>query len=166
MNKWIKEFREFALRGSVVDLAVGFVVGAAFSAIVKSLVDDILMPPLGLLLGHTDFTNFFITLSGGHYETLGAAKAAHAVTLNYGAFINVILNFLIIALAMFVVVRQINRLQRRRNQAAEAQAPATRSCPYCITPISIEATRCPNCTSNLDHAPAAIRPASGDSTPT
>ena len=164
MDKWLREFREFALRGSVVDLAVGFIVGAAFSAIVKSLVDDILMPPLGLLFGHADFTNFFITLSGGHYETLSAARAAHAVTLNYGAFINVVINFLIIALAMFVVVRQINRLQRRQEQAAEAPPPATRSCPYCITPISIDASRCPNCTSDLTAPP--VRPASGDMTRT
>ena len=146
---FLKEFKEFALRGNVVDLAVGFVVGAAFSAIVKSLVGDIIMPPLGLALGNADFSNFFITLSGGHFQTLAAAKAAHAVTLNYGAFINTVINFLIVALAMFIVIRQVNRLQRRQDQAAEAPAPTTRNCPYCIMPISIEATRCPHCTSEV-----------------
>lgn len=148
-SQFLKEFKEFALRGNVVDLAVGFIVGAAFSTIVKSLVDDIIMPPLGLVLGHADFSNFFITLSGGHFETLAAAKAAHAVTLNYGAFVNTVINFLIVALAMFVVIRQVNRLQRKQDQAVETPAPTTRNCPYCITPISIEATRCPNCTSEV-----------------
>lgn len=149
MKQWLNEFREFALRGSVVDLAVGFVIGAAFSAIVKSLVDDVLMPPLGLVLGHADFSNFFITLSGGHFETLAAAKAAHAVTLNYGAFINTLINFIIVALAMFIVIRQANRLRRNQDKAATAAEATTRNCPYCMMAVPIGASRCPYCTSGL-----------------
>lgn len=150
MREWLKEFRDFALRGNVMDLAIAFVIGAAFTAIVKSFVGDLIMPPLGLLLGHADFSNYFVTLSGGSYATLAAAKAAHAVTLNYGMFINKVVNFVIVALAMFIVIRQAARM--RRKQEAEAPAPTTRDCPYCKMAVAIEASRCPHCTSELPAA--------------
>src|SRR5262245_35921454 len=123
----LKEFREFIMRGNVLDLAVGIVIGAAFGKIVSSFVADILMPPIGLLLGKVDFTNLFLSLSGAHYDTIAAAKAAGAPTLNYGLFLNAVVDFLIVAFAIFLVVRQANRL---RQPAAPAPAPATRECPY------------------------------------
>jgi large conductance mechanosensitive channel len=144
------EFKKFVLRGNVLDLAVAVIIGAAFGAIVKSLVDDILMPPIGLLLGRVDFSNLFIVLRRGEvagpYGTLAAAQEAGAVTMNYGLFVNTIISFLIIALAIFLVVRLANRLQR---EEAAAPAPTTKDCPYCATVIPIKATRCPNCTSEL-----------------
>ncbi len=148
----LKEFREFAMRGNVVDLAVGVIIGAAFGKIITSLVNDVLMPPLGLLLGNVDFSNIFIDLSGGHHESLAAAKAAGAATINIGLFANALIDFLIVALAIFVVVRQLNRLTRK---PSEAKAP-TKECPYCFSAIPLKATRCPDCTSELLPVRAAI----------
>ena len=147
----LKEFKEFAMRGNVVDMAVGVVIGAAFGAIVKSLVDDILMPVLGLLLGDADFTNLFVVLregvTAGPYETLTLAQEAGAVTLNYGLFINAIVSFLIVAFAIFLLVRSINRMQRE--EETPPAEPTTKECPHCFSEIAIKATRCPNCTSAL-----------------
>jgi large conductance mechanosensitive channel len=140
-----KEFREFAAKGNALDLAVGVVIGAAFGKIVASLVSDVLMPPLGLLVGHVDFSNLFVTLGSGHFDTLAQAKAAGAVTLNYGVFLDTILQFLIVAFAVFLLVRQMNRLRR----PAPAAAPTTRACPYCCSAIPLAAVRCPQCTSQL-----------------
>jgi large conductance mechanosensitive channel len=146
----LKEFREFAVRGSVVDLAVGVIIGAAFGTVVKSLVDDVLMPPIGLALGGVDFKDFFLTLrngaEAGPYPTLAAAQAAGAVTINWGQFVNNVITFVIVALAVFLLVRAINRLHRR---PAEPGAPTTKDCAYCRMPIPALATRCPNCTSDL-----------------
>ena len=144
----LKEFRDFAMRGNVIDLAVGIIIGAAFGKIVTSLVNDILMPPLGLILGHVDFTNLFINLSGKSYDSLAAAKAAGAATINYGLFINTVLDFLIVAFAVFLLVRQVNRFAKKPAPAA----PATKECPYCLTAVPLKATRCPSCTSNLPAA--------------
>jgi large conductance mechanosensitive channel len=146
----LKEFKAFAMRGNVLDLAVGIIIGGAFGTIVKSLVDDVIMPPIGLALGNVDFTNLFVVLkeganAAGRYETLGAAKAAGAVTINYGVFINSIIAFLIVAFTVFLIVRAANRLQ----PAEAAAAPTTKDCPYCRMPIPLAATRCPNCTSDL-----------------
>ncbi len=140
-----KEFREFAMRGNVVDLAVGVIIGAAFGKIVTSLVNDIIMPPLGLILGRVDFSNLFISLSGKSYASLAEAKAAGAPTLNYGVFINNVLDFVIVAFAVFLLVRGINRL----HHAAPPPAPATRPGPDCLTAVPSAATRCPACTSQL-----------------
>ncbi|HEC24206.1 MAG TPA: large conductance mechanosensitive channel protein MscL [Chloroflexi bacterium] len=145
----LKEFKEFALRGNVLDMAIGIIIGAAFSQIVNSLVNDILMPPIGLLLGRVDFSNLFITLSGGHYETLAAAQEAGAVTINYGLFINNVISFLIVAFAVFLLVRGVNRLQRQAQKEEEAAEPTTKECPYCLSTIPLKATRCPQCTSQL-----------------
>lgn len=150
-----KEFKEFVMRGNVVDMAVGIVIGAAFGGIVKSFVDDVLMPPIGLLLGHVDFANLFIVLkegakAAGPYASLAAARAAGAVTLNWGTFINTIISFLIIAFAVFVVIKGINRL--KREQEAPAAPPATKECAYCFSTIPIQASRCPHCTSQLQTA--------------
>jgi len=147
----LKAFKDFALRGNVVDLAIGIVIGGAFSNIVSSFVSDILMPPIGLLLGNTDFSNFFINLSGRRYDSLAAAEEAGAATINYGVFINTILDFVIIAFALFLIVRQINRLQRQKEEEKPAE-PTTKQCPYCMTEIPVEATRCPHCTSHLEAA--------------
>jgi large conductance mechanosensitive channel len=143
----LKEFKEFAMRGNVVDLAVGVIIGAAFGTIVKSLVDDILMPPIGLLVGGLDFSNLFISLSGSPYPSLAAAKEAGAATINYGVFLNNVLNFLIVAFAVFLLVRQINRL--KRETPAPPPAATEKPCPYCISTIALAATRCPHCTSEL-----------------
>lgn len=142
-----KEFKEFALRGSVLDLAIGIIIGAAFGKIITSFVNDILMPPVGLVLGKVNFANLFINLSGQHYATLEEAKAAGAATINYGLFINTVLDFIIVAFVIFLVVRQINRMKRK--EAAAPAAPTTRECPYCFSTIPLKATRCPNCTSEL-----------------
>jgi large conductance mechanosensitive channel len=147
-----KDFKEFAMRGNVVDMAVGIVIGAAFGTIVKSFVDDILMPPIGLLLGRVDFSSLFITLregakAPGPYSSPAAAKAAGAVTLNYGLFVNTVISFLIIAFAVFMVVKAINRMKR---QEAPAAAPTTRECPFCFSAIPLQASRCPHCTSQLE----------------
>lgn len=142
-----KEFKAFIMRGNVIDLAVAVVIGGAFGAIVTSFVQDIIMPPIGLLLGKVDFSNLFISLDGQEYASLVAAKEAGAATLNYGLFINTLINFIIIALAIFLVIRAINRLTMKK---AEAPAePTTKDCPYCATAIPIKASRCPNCTSQL-----------------
>jgi large conductance mechanosensitive channel len=142
----LKEFKEFAMRGSVVDLAVGVIIGAAFGKIVSSLVDDVMMPPLGRLLGHVDFSGLFLNLSGKSYETLAAAKAAAAPTLNYGIFLNTIVNFLIVALAVFLVVQQVNRWTKK---PAAPAAPTTKDCPQCAMSIPIAAKRCGHCTTQL-----------------
>ena len=141
----LEEFRQFIRRGNVVDLAVAVVIGAAFGKIVTSFVDDILMPPIGVALGNVDFSNLFITLSGKEYPSVAAAKAAGAATLNYGIFINTILNFIIIAFAVFLIVRQINRMQT----PAPAPAAATKDCPYCLTPVPVKAVKCAHCTSEI-----------------
>jgi len=144
-----KEFKEFALRGNMIDLAVGIIIGAAFNSVVNSLVNDILMPPIGLLLGNVDFSNLFISLDGQSYSSLSAAQDAGAATLNYGLFINSIIIFLITAFAVFLLVRGINRLERKQEAEAEAKEPDTKECPVCFTTIPIRAQRCPNCTSTL-----------------
>lgn len=146
----LKDFREFAVRGNVVDMAVGIIIGAAFGSIVKSLVDDIIMPPIGLLLGNVDFSNLFIVLREGAaaaapYASLDAARKAGAVTLNYGMFINTVVSFVIVAFAVFVLIRNINRLRA----AEPAAAPATKDCPHCCSAIPLQASRCPHCTSQL-----------------
>jgi large conductance mechanosensitive channel len=140
-----KEFKEFAVKGNVMDMAVGIIVGAAFGRIVGSLVNDVVMPPIGLLLGKVDFSNLFVSLSGTAYDSLAAAKAAGAPTLNYGLFLNTVLEFLIVAFAVFLVVKQVNRLRREPAPAA----PTTKDCPHCLTAIPLKATRCPACTSQL-----------------
>jgi large conductance mechanosensitive channel len=142
-----KEFKEFAAKGNVMDMAVGIIIGAAFGKIVSSLVDDIIMPPIGLLLHHVDFANLFIALNGGQYPTVAAAKAAGAQTINYGLFLNNIVNFIIVGFAVFlvvVVVRQLNKWK-----TAPAPAAPTRECPYCAAQIPMKATRCPQCTSEI-----------------
>lgn len=142
-----KEFKEFAMRGSVIDLAIGVIIGAAFGDIVNSLVNDILMPPIGLVLGRVDFTNLFLNLTRTEYPSLADAQAAGAATINYGIFINTIVKFIIVAFAMFLVVRQVNRM-KRREKALEPE-PTTKECPYCLSSIQIKASRCPYCTSEL-----------------
>jgi large conductance mechanosensitive channel len=141
----LKEFKEFAMKGNVLDLAVGFIIGAAFGKIVTSLVSDIIMPPIGLILGKVDFSNLFLSLSGKSYSSLAEAKAAGAATLNYGIFLNNIVDFLIVAFVVFLLVRMVNRW----NQPAPAAAPSTKECPYCASTIPLKATRCPNCTSEI-----------------
>jgi len=145
-----KEFKAFIMRGNVLDLAVGFIVGGAFGTIVKSLVDDVVMPPIGLALGNVDFSDLYVLLKEGPkaaapYASLADAKAAGAVTVNYGLFVNSVISFLIIALAVFLVVRVANRLK----PAEAAAAPSTKNCPFCRMPIPVGATRCPQCTSEL-----------------
>lgn len=141
----LKEFKEFAMRGNVLDMAVGIIIGAAFGRIITSLVNDIIMPPIGVVLGKVDFSNLFLSLSGQQYANLAAAKAAGAATVNYGVFINTVIDFLIVAFVIFLLVRQINRWSK----PAPAAAPTTKECPYCASSIPIKATRCPNCTSQL-----------------
>lgn len=140
-----KEFKEFAMKGNVFDMAVGIIIGAAFGKIVTSFVSDILMPPLGLLLGNVDFTNIFVDLSGQHLPTLDAAKKAGAATLNYGIFINTIIDFLLVAFAVFLLVKQVNKLKRK----PAPTDPTTKDCPYCASAIPLAASRCPHCTSQL-----------------
>jgi len=146
-----KQFREFAMRGNVVDMAVGIIIGAAFGAIVSSLLADVIMPPIGLLLGNVDFSNMFAVLkegaAPGPYASLAAAKDAGAVTLNYGVFVNAIISFLIVAFSVFVLISQMNRLKREAE--APPAPPATRDCPFCLSAIPIKATRCPHCTSQI-----------------
>ncbi len=147
----IREFKEFATRGNVMDMAVGIIIGAAFSTIVNSLVSDVIMPPIGLLLGNVDFANLFILLSAGSpgppYTSLVEAQAAGAVTINYGVFINALISFLIVALVLFMIIRSMNRL-RRAEEEAPAE-PTTKECPYCLSTIPIKAVRCAHCTSEL-----------------
>lgn len=150
----LKEFKEFAVRGNVVDMAVGIIIGAAFGSIVKSLVDDIIMPPIGWVLGNVDFTNLYVVLkqgiaTAGPYASLADAKKAGAVTLNYGVFINALVSFIIVAFAVFLLVRAINRLRQKLDAAPETPAVVTKECPYCRSAIPQAATRCPHCTSEL-----------------
>ena len=151
----LKEFKEFAMRGNVVDMAVGIIIGAAFGTIVNSVVADIIMPPIGLLLGNIDFSNLFVVLKegtkgAGPYESLAAAKAAGAVSINYGFFINTVISFVIVAFAVFLLIRGVNQLKRQ--EAAPPAAPTTKECPYCFSTIAIKATRCGHCTSELKGA--------------
>ena len=146
----LKEFKEFALRGNVLDMAVGIIIGAAFGTIVTSFVNDILMPPIGLLLGRVDFSNLFITLRGEPLATLAQAKAAGATTLNYGIFLNTVVSFLIVAFAVFLLIRQVNKMRREPEPAPAA--PTAKECPYCFSSIPIKATRCAHCTSELKTA--------------
>jgi len=141
----LKEFKEFAIKGNMIDLAIAVILGGAFGKIITSLVNDIIMPPLGLLLGNVNFTDLFVSLNGTKYASLADAQAAGAATLNYGLFINTIIDFLIVAFIIFLIVKQINRMKR----APVPAGPTTKDCPYCYTQIPIPATRCPNCTSEL-----------------
>jgi large conductance mechanosensitive channel len=143
----LKEFKEFAVKGNVMDMAIGIILGVAFGKIVTSMVEDIIMPPLGLLLGKVDFTNLFFSLTGRHFETLAAAKAAGAPTINYGLFVNNVLNFLIVAFAIFLLVRQVNRFKRQ--QEAPPAEPTIRECPYCLSAIPLKAVRCAHCTADV-----------------
>jgi large conductance mechanosensitive channel len=147
-----QEFKKFVMRGNVLDLAIGVIVGAAFNAIVKSLVSDILMPPIGLLLGQVDFANLFLVIKvgdpSGPYWTLADAQAAGAVTMNYGLFVNTVVSFVITAFAVFVLVKAVNQLKRQ--EEAPPPAPTDKECPYCLSKIPIKATRCPHCTSQLE----------------
>jgi large conductance mechanosensitive channel len=144
-----KEFKAFAMRGNVIDMAVGIIIGAAFGSIVQSLVKDVIMPPIGMLLGNVDFSNLFVTLKAGTtpgpYTSLAQAQAAGAVSINYGTFINTIISFLIVAFAVFLLIRQINRFKKEE----PAAPPATKECSFCFSAIPIKAVRCPNCTSTL-----------------
>ena len=141
----LREFKEFAVKGNVVDLAIGIIIGAAFGKIVTSFVNDILMPPIGKLLGGFDFSNLFINLSSKSATTLAEAKTAGIATINYGLFLNTLIDFTIVAAAVFILVRQVNRLKKEE----PAAAPATKECPYCLNAIPIQATRCGHCTSEL-----------------
>ncbi len=147
----LKEFKEFAVKGNVLDMAVGIILGVAFGKIVTSLVEDIIMPPVGLLLGRVEFSNLFVSLTGVHFDTLAAAKASGAPTINYGLFLNSVFNFLIIAFAIFLLVRQVNRFRRQQDAPA---VPATHSCPFCLSEIPLRATRCAHCTAELPKAAA------------
>jgi large conductance mechanosensitive channel len=140
-----KEFKQFAMRGNVVDMAVGIIIGAAFGKIVNSFVTDILMPPIGVLVGKVDFANLFLNLSGKSYESLASAKAAGAATLNYGLFLNTMIDFVIVAFAIFLLIRQVNRLKARPELT-------TKECPHCLSKIALKASRCPHCTSALKAA--------------
>jgi large conductance mechanosensitive channel len=144
-----KEFKEFIMRGNVVDLAVGLILGGAFGKIVTSLVADVLMPPLGMIMGNVDFSGLFINLSGTPYPSLAAAKAAGAATINYGLFINTLIDFVIVAAAIFILIKQVNRLKK---PAPPAPPPATKECPYCLSAVPVKATRCSQCTSELKAA--------------
>lgn len=150
-----QEFKAFVLRGNVIDLAVGVIIGAAFSGVVNSIVTDIIMPPIGWAMGGVDFSNLFVPLGGGSYETLAAAQEAGAATINYGKFLNAVINFLIVAIAMFLVIKQVNFVMRFRPDKDKPADPTTKDCPYCMSTISIKATRCPNCTSQLEQGSAA-----------
>ena len=147
----MSEFKEFAVKGNVVDMAVGIIIGASFGTIARSLVDDIIMPPIGLMLGDIDFSELYLMLKqgdpAGPYDTIAAAREAGAVTINYGVFVNSVITFLIVAFAVFLLVRAVNRL--RREEQVAPPAPTDKSCPFCATAIPIKATRCPNCTSEL-----------------
>lgn len=149
----LKEFKEFAIKGSVIDMAVGIIIGAAFTGVVQSLVKDVLMPPLGLLMGGVDFSEFFVVLKEGSipapYTTITAAQEAGAVTLNYGVFINTVISFFIVAFAIFILIRYINKLKRPQETPKPA-IPSIKKCPFCFSDIPVEATRCPHCTSELE----------------
>jgi large conductance mechanosensitive channel len=149
----LNDFKDFVMRGNVLDLAVAVIVGAAFGPIVTSMVNDIVMPPIGLLLGHVDFKDLFVSLNGQSYPALAAAKAAAAPVIAYGQFLNTVMNFLIVAFVIFIIVRQASKLQRK--PAAAAVAPTTKDCAFCCTPIPLAAKRCPHCTSQLGSSEAA-----------
>lgn len=144
-----KEFKEFAVKGNMLDLAIGVIIGGAFGKIITSLVNDMIMPLVGLLLGKVDFSNLFIVLGNGQFKTIDEAKKAGVATLNYGLFINNIIDFLIIAFSIFIVIKQINRF-RKKEEEADVAAPTTKECEFCFTEIPIAATRCPHCTSELN----------------
>ena len=151
----LKEFKEFVMRGNVVDMAVGIIIGAAFGSIVTSLVNDIIMPPIGLLLGNVDFSNLFVVLAEGAkapgpYASLAAAKAAGATTINYGLFINTVISFLIVAFAVFLLIKNVNAMKRK--EAAPPAVPTTKECSFCFSTVPMKATRCPHCTSDLKAA--------------
>ncbi len=148
----LQEFKKFVMRGNVLDMAVGIIIGAAFGKIVSSLVEDVIMPPIGLLLGKVDFSNLFINLSGGDFTSVAAAKAAGAATLNYGIFLNTVLNFLIVGAAVFILVKAVSRLQEK--PAPAPAVPTTKECPYCFSVVPIKAVRCPHCTSDLPRGEA------------
>lgn len=148
----LKEFKEFAMKGNMIDLAIGVIIGGAFGKVVTSIVNDLIMPPIGLLLGKVDFTNLFISLNGTSYDTLKEAKDVAAPTLNYGQFINTALDFLIVAFVIFMVVKQLNRLRRKKE---EPPKPAGKTCPECLSDIPLAAKRCKFCTSPIDERPAA-----------
>lgn len=150
MKKMIEDFKTFILRGNVIDMAVGIIIGVAFGAIVTSLVNDIVMPPIGFLLGNIDFSNLFLNMSGTDYASLSEARAAGAPVIAYGAFINTIINFLIIALVVFLMIRVVNNLVKIGKKNEAAAAPVTKECPFCFSSIAIKATRCSHCTSQLD----------------
>jgi large conductance mechanosensitive channel len=147
----IKEFKEFAVKGNVVDMAVGIIIGGAFGTIVKSLVADVIMPPIGLLLGNVDFSQLFLVLKNGGtpgpYPTVAEAQAAGAVTINYGVFFNAVISFLIVAFAVFLLIRSVNRM--KHEEEAPPAEPTTRDCPFCFSTIALKATRCPQCTSEI-----------------
>ena len=143
-----KEFKEFAMRGNVLDMAIGIIIGGAFGKIISSLVGDVLMPPIGKLMGNLDFSNLFFALNGQVYDTLKAAKDAGAPTINYGMFINTVIDFVIVAFVIFILVKQMNRLKKE----APAAAPVTKECPYCFSQIALKATRCVGCTSEVKAA--------------
>ena len=145
----LKDFKEFAMRGNVLDLAVGVIIGAAFGKIVNSLVNDVIMPPIGLLVGKIDFSNLFLDLSGTHPPSLAEAKKVGAATLNYGIFLNTVLEFVIVAFAVFLLVKQVNRWRQPAPAAPAPPPPATKDCPYCVSAIAVRATRCPHCTAQL-----------------
>ena len=144
--KILKDFKEFAVKGNMIDMAVGIIIGVAFGKIISSLVSDVLMPPIGFLLGKMDFSNLFINLSGEYYPSLVAAKEAGISTINYGLFLNNVIDFIIIALVVFLLIRQINKLKRKEEKEIK---PATKKCPYCFSAIPKEAIRCPSCTSEI-----------------
>jgi large conductance mechanosensitive channel len=153
----LEEFKKFALRGNVIDMAVGIIIGGAFGTIVKSMVNDVIMPPVGLLLGGVDFANFFAVLkeggeAAGPYNALTDAQAAGAVTVNYGLFINAVISFLIVAFCVFLLVKAMNKAQERMEGEKEEAPPDTKDCPFCLSSIAIKATRCPNCTSEVQAA--------------
>ena len=148
----MKEFKEFAVKGNVMDMAIGIIIGAAFGTIIKSFVADVIMPPIGLLIGNVDFANLFIILKDGaeavgSYATIADAQAAGAVTLNYGQFINTIISFVIVAFAIFIVIKNMNKM--KKEEPAPVEEPTTKDCPQCYSTININAVRCPNCTSML-----------------
>jgi len=147
----LKEFKEFVMKGNVLDMAVGIIIGAAFGTIVSSFVADVIMPPIGLLLGNVDFSNLFLVLKEGKvtgpYASLAASKAAGAVSINIGVFINTVINFIIVAIAIFLLIQNVNRMKRK--EEAPPSVPTTKECPHCFTTISVKATRCPHCTSEL-----------------
>lgn len=147
--KILKEFKKFAVKGNAVDLAIGIIIGAAFNSVVKSLVEDVVMPPIGALLGNVDFSGLFINLSSVDYESIEMAKAAGAPTINYGLFINATISFLITAWVVFLVVKMMNRMREQMEGEKETESKSTKKCPFCFVEINKDATRCPNCTSNL-----------------